>query len=267
MLSSLPELKQSIPGGGGGGQSHHHHIHHANNVTSGNGTNHHNNTVNGGKGAAGATGAGVAGGGSGAPGGVTSGSTSGTTAGAVVGGGGSTTSTTSGAGTCLTVGVGDVWTSPKLIDSGFSTETNKSSPTNKSDDDDPLYSLLDLIQLKVSSSCSNQQQQQLQPHSHCLHCSEQNNKYVPNGKRSDSHPQLGRLDHVLQFRPTEEDDDCSSQVIISRNIIGAVLREVDVVELQRQVLFGVARVKVRKSHNYHYLYSFSCSHRQGWISI
>ncbi|CAG7822266.1 unnamed protein product [Allacma fusca] len=202
VLSSLPELKQNIPPGPNSALV---------------------NTSKGGTSVA-----------------STTGTTGSAVASTVVGG-----STTTSTGTCLTVGVGDVWTSPKLIDSGFSTETNKSSPTNKSDDEDPLYSLLDLIQLKVSST-SNQQ-----AHHHCCStCSNccdngQGSKYVPNGKRlsSEQSPQqLGRLDHLLQFRPSDEMEDCS-QVTISRNIIGAVLREVDVVELQRQVLFGIARVK------------------------
>jgi len=116
----------------------------------------------------------------------------------------------------------DVWTSSphKLIDSGFSTETKESN--NQKEEDDPLYSLLDLIQTKVSNStCS---------------C-----KSVNNGTRA-SASKLGKLDETLGFKKGLEN------VVLDRNVIRAILREVDTVELQRQVLFALAKVKTLEAH-------------------
>jgi hypothetical protein len=101
------------------------------------------------------------------------------------------------------------------VDSGFSTETKESN--NQKEDDDPLYSLLDLIQTKVSNSTCT--------------C-----KSVNNGTRA-SASKLGKLDETLGFKQGLEN------VVLDRNVIRAILREVDTVELQRQVLFALAKVK------------------------
>lgn len=121
----------------------------------------------------------------------------------------------------------DVWTSSpnKLIDSGFSTETKESSNKEKPDDD-PLYSLLDLIETKVSSNTSN--------NNSTATCS---CKPVNNGTKT-SASQLGKLDQVLGFNNDLEN------ISLERHVIRAILRETDSVELQRQILFGAAKVKV-----------------------
>ena len=125
----------------------------------------------------------------------------------------------------------DVWTSSpnKLIDSGFSTET-KESNNQKSEDDDPLYSLLDLIQTKVSNSTTNSTNPAL---TSCT-C-----KPVSNGTNTSANS-LGKLDSILGFKNGIEEN-----IHLGKPLIRAILREVDSVELQRQVLFAAAKIKVR----------------------
>jgi len=133
----------------------------------------------------------------------------------------------------------DVWTSSpnKLIDSGFSTETKES--TNQKEEEDPLYSLLDLIQTKVSNSTSTNSNHHPSSSSSPPICS---CSRVNNGTRQSAN-KLGSLDLILGFK-----SGVGENVHIPRDVIRAILREVDVVELQRQLLFAVANVKVGLFH-------------------
>jgi len=110
----------------------------------------------------------------------------------------------------------------KTTDSGFSTSKSKSTSSASSaidsSEEDPLYSLLDIIQTKVKlNSCS---------------CTSTREK-------------LGKLDDVLGFKC-----DCVQEICpgclegVDRRKLRIVLGERDYVELQRQVIFAVGRVKL-----------------------
>lgn len=148
-----------------------------------------------------------------------------------------------------------------LIDSGFSTETTRSSnatkDTDRSEDssggsssspsggggEDPLWSLLDLIQHKVitnqlklvSGSSSSPPVKSAKPAAEFLTVRQSS--------------ELGRLDSICGFYV--ENSKCSGGLRLTcpvePGVLKAVLCEFDPVELQRQILLGLNKIKVINS--------------------